>query len=100
MAELDPERAMELALDSPLPNMVGDTTRRIARTGTERGLQALEASLGKTENPDYIHTFREATDAFGPDQPISNKKIPERKTAKTTKLTLVTQQVAPVLGNG
>src|SRR5690625_728535 len=36
MAELDPERAMELALDSSLPNMVGYTTRRIARTGTER----------------------------------------------------------------
>jgi putative membrane-bound dehydrogenase-like protein len=64
LAEVDPDRAMELALDSPFPNLVAFTSRRIADSGTALGLQALESSLGKTENHDHIHTIQVAIDNF------------------------------------
>src|SRR5690625_6312497 len=88
MAELDPDRAMELALDSPLPNMVGYTTPGIARTGTERGLQALEASLGKTENPDYVHSIQVVIDSYASESAASTEYIAEMKTRTTIKLIL------------
>src|SRR5690625_5371817 len=91
---------MELALDSPLPNMVVYTTRRIARTGTERGLQALEASLGKTENPDYIHTIQVVIDSYGSDSSVRQKEIAEMRAQTTIKWILVSQRGAIFFVNG
>lgn len=67
LAEVDPERALDLAINSPLPNMVGYTTRRIAQVGSDQGLEALKTSLDKTENPDFLHTIQVVIDNYESD---------------------------------
>lgn len=64
MAELDPDRALEMAINTEMANIVAFTARRVGELATPRAQQALEATLTKTQNPDYQYMIQAGIDAI------------------------------------